>query len=68
MHLGVDNKGAVFNFNRILEGRLKLVRKPWGMRDDGDVWGIVHELVQQRGGSHLKVYKGQGTRYSPDGR
>ena len=50
----------MYNFNRILEGRLNLVRKPWGMRDDGDVWGIVHELVQQRGAHTSKCTKVKG--------
>ena len=45
----MDNNGAVQNLNRILAGGPNLTRKPWGMRDDGDVWSIVHELVQQRG-------------------
>ena len=40
VHVGVDNKGAVCNANGILQGDLNLRRRPWGMRPDGDVWGL----------------------------
>ena len=60
LHLGVDNKGAVQNLNRILAGGPNLTRKPWGMREDGDVWGVVHALVHQRGPAATKCTKVKG--------
>ena len=60
VHVGVDNKGAVANANSILKGDLDLHRRPWGMRPDGDVWGLLHSLMLQRGIAASRVSKVRG--------
>ena len=68
LHLGVDNKGAVGTVNKILAGKFNLLKRPWAMRADGDVWGIVHSLIQQRGCHATRVSKVQRARHASDGR
>ena len=60
LHLGVDNKGAVHNLSRILANKVNLTRKPRGTRNNGDVWGTLHELVCQRGASSTRCRNAKG--------
>ncbi|WP_353239659.1 hypothetical protein, partial [Limnohabitans sp.] len=60
VHVGVDNSGADSNANKILSGEFNLARRPWGMRPDGDVWGLLHSLIVQRGVGATRVTKVRG--------
>ena len=57
-HFGVDNRGAVGRANQILRGHMG--GKPWGMQDDGDVWGVFHDEALSRGVGSVRVSKVKG--------
>ena len=40
--------------------KVSLARKPWCVREDGDVWGTLHALVQQRSAGATKCTKVKG--------
>eukprot|EP00969_Alexandrium_andersonii_P110581 4880176-Alexandrium_andersonii.AAC.1 len=47
LHLGIDNRAVVTRLEQLLQGRVDLQRKPWGLRCDGDLWERVHDALEQ---------------------
>ena len=60
VHAGVDNRGAVANATNIIEGKVDISRRPWAMRPDGDMWGLLHEMIAQRGPAASRASKVRG--------
>ena len=58
-HFGVDNAAVVKIYDRMLSKRTRN-QKPWGLVDDGDLWGAIEEATIARGWDSNAISKVKG--------
>ena len=60
LHIACDNAAAVRTFSRLTRGVLRLDRRPWGLRSNGDLWSQVHAAWSAKGEATVTISKCKG--------
>eukprot|EP00969_Alexandrium_andersonii_P198094 8749743-Alexandrium_andersonii.AAC.1 len=56
-HVALDSANVFRTFLRLRGGGVDLQVRPWGLRRDGDMWAILHELMEARGWDTMTLKK-----------
>jgi hypothetical protein len=54
LHIALDNRGVVDRANSIIDGT-SYSRKPFALRDDGDLWQAFTDAVQMQGRESIRI-------------